>query len=85
MENEKKIYVGSGKKSKDWARKISICLTDLPKDHIFEYKGKKYIKLEIVDRKEPDNYGKDISVSVDTWKPEKKEETQKDDSDGMPF
>jgi hypothetical protein len=67
-----KIYVGSGKKSQDFARKISICLTDLPKEHIFEFKGKKYIKLEVVDKKQPDQFGKDVSVSIDTWKPEPK-------------
>ena len=69
MEQEKKIYVGSGKKSKDFARKISICLTDLPKEHIFEFKGKKYMKLEVIDKREPDQYGKDVAVTVDTWKP----------------
>ena len=89
MENEKKIYVGSGKKSKDWSRKISICLTDLPKEHIFEYKDKKYIKLEVNDKMQPDQFGKDVSVSVDTWKPEAKElpppPVNKKDDDDLPF
>ena len=85
MENEKKIYVGSGKKSKDWSRKISICLTDLPKEHMFEYNGKKYIKLEVNDKKQPDQFGKDVSVSVDTWKPEAKEEKKDTFIDNDPF
>jgi hypothetical protein len=69
---ENKIYAGSGKKQKDWSRKISVCLSDLPKEHIFEYNGKEYIKLDIVDKKEADKYGKDVMVIIDTWKPENK-------------
>ena len=36
---EEKIYVGSGKKAKDFARNVAICLSDLPKEYIFEYKN----------------------------------------------
>ena len=82
MEQEKKIYVGSGKKSKDFARKISICLTDLPKEHIFEFKAKKYIKLEVIDKREPDQYGKDVTVTVDTWKPNQQPAPEPND---LPF
>ncbi len=64
-----KIYVGSGKKS-TYGVKISVCLTDLPKEHIFEYNNKKYIKLDVNEKREEDQYGKTHSVSVDTWKPE---------------
>jgi hypothetical protein len=70
MSEQKTIYCGGGKKQKEEWRKISVCLTDLPKEHIFEYNGKKYIKLNINDKQETDQYGKDVSVSVDTWKPE---------------
>jgi len=70
MANEPKIYVGSGKKNVEFARKISVCLTDLPKEHIFEYNGKEYIKLEVIDKKDVDRFGKNVSVSVDTWKPD---------------
>lgn len=69
MSEEKKIFVGSGKKKFDNLSAISICLTDLPQEHIFEYNGKKYIKLNVTTKKEADQYGKDISVSIDTWKP----------------
>ena len=76
MEN-KTIYCGSGKtQSGKYGEffKVSICLSDLPKEHITEAKnGKKYINLAINRKKEPDQYGKDLSVAVDTWKPEPKE------------
>ena len=35
-----------------------------------EYNGKKYIKLNVNDKDEPDQYGKDVSVSIDTFKPD---------------
>ena len=73
METQQTIYCGSGK-AKDGKFgeffSISICLSDLPKEHITEAKnGKKYINLNINRKKEPDQYGKDLSVQVDTWKP----------------
>ncbi len=69
--SEPKIYVGKGKAGK-YGTKISICLTDLPKEHINEYKGKKYINLEINEMKQPDKFGKTHTITVDTWKPEPK-------------
>jgi hypothetical protein len=68
--SEQKIYCGSGvTKSEGW-QKVSICLSDLPKEFITTSKnGKKYINLNINKKKEADQYGKDLSVSVDTWKP----------------
>jgi hypothetical protein len=70
--SQEKIYVGSGKQvtgTYGTFRSVSLCLSDIPAEHINEYKGKKYIKLNINDKKEADAYGKDVSISVDTWKP----------------
>ena len=67
---EERIYVGSGKSTNEYFTNISVCLSDLPKEHIFEYNGKKYIKLAVGKKKEVDKYGKTHFVSVDTWKPE---------------
>ena len=51
-----------------------VGLADQLEQHITEAKnGKKYINLAINRKKEPDQYGKDLSVAVDTWKPEPKE------------
>jgi hypothetical protein len=72
-----KIYCGSGKtRSGQYGEfyGISICLSDLPKEHITTAKnGKKYINLTVSKKKEADQYGKDLSVSVDTFKPEAKQ------------
>ena len=73
MENQT-IYCGSGKTKQGKFGEffsISICLSDLPKEHITEAKnGKKYINLNVNRKKEADQYGKDLSVQVDTWKPD---------------
>ena len=42
---EEKIYVGNGTSKFDGNQvSCSVCLTDLPQEHMFEYNGKKYIK-----------------------------------------
>ena len=73
---EDKIFVGNGKQVFDNLISVSLWLTDIPQEHIFEYNGKKYIKVNINDKDTPDQYGKDVSISVDTWKPEQQENNQ---------
>jgi len=68
---EKTIYVGSGKTMSDKWLKVTIN-PDKLKDYIEDYKGNKFIRLSINIKDEADQYGKDVSVSVDTWKPEEK-------------
>lgn len=74
MENTAKIYCGSGKTRSGqygefyW---ISICLDDIPEDHITKASnGKRYANLTVSKKKETDKFGKDLSVVVDTWKPD---------------
>jgi len=74
MSETKTIYAGNGKTVETQYgifRAITINLTDLPKEHIFEYEGKKYIKLNVNDKKQTDQYGKNVAVTVNTWKPDK--------------
>jgi len=69
---EEKIYVGSGVSKFDGDQvACSICLTDLPQEHMFEYEGKKYIKI-LVQKKREETHGKTHYVAVDTWKPDPK-------------
>lgn len=73
MEAKKTIYVGNGKKITGpygEFRNFSVCLSDIPQENIFEYNGKKYVKLNVNDKKEPDQYGKDLAVSIDQYKPQ---------------
>lgn len=75
MSKEEKIYVGSGISKFDGDQvACSLCLSDLPQEHMFEYNGKKYIKLIVQKKREADQYGKTHYVAIDTWKPEPKKE-----------
>lgn len=71
-----KIYVGNGTSKFDGNMiSCSICLTDLPQEHMFEYNGKKYIKVNVSAKKDgEDQYGKTHYVAIDTFKPESKKE-----------
>jgi len=70
---EDRVYIGNGVKKNDAWLKSSFCLSDIPKEHMFEYKGKKYIKVDINIKDEVDQYGKDVSITVDTWKPKEQQ------------
>jgi hypothetical protein len=75
-----KIYCGSGKtKSGQYGEfyAVSICLSDLPKEHITTAaNGKKYINVTVSKKKETDQFGKDLTVTVDTWKPNQETESK---------
>ena len=86
--SEKTIYCGSGKKQSETWFKVSINI-DKIKDHIEEYKGHKFVRLNINIKDEVDEYGKNVSLSVDKWQPEEqtaKKETQQEESESdLPF
>jgi len=63
------IYCGSGKKQNDGWLKVTINPEKL-KEHIEDFNGNKFVKLNINIKDQPDQYGKDVSISVDTWKPD---------------
>ena len=69
MENKPKtIYCGGGKKQNDTWFKVTIN-PDKIQDYIQEYNGSKFVKLNINIKSEPDQFGKDVSISIDTWNP----------------
>ncbi len=79
--SEERIYVGSGvEKFEGNLVNVSVCLTDIKsnaEEHIFEYNGKKYIKLKVQKKKDgADDYGKTHFVEVDTFKPDPKKNGQ---------
>jgi len=85
---DEKIYVGSGTSKFDGNLiSCSVCLTDLPQEHMFEYNGKKYIKLNVSAKKDgADEYGKTHYLAVDTYKPEpKKEPVATKEEEDLPF
>ena len=68
MEKQKKIYCGSGKKKSDTWLQISINPEKFGQ-YIKEYNGSKYLRLNVNILNQPDRYGKDIQVSIDTFEP----------------
>jgi len=81
---EETIYCGSGKVMNPKWLKVTINPSKLA-DYIQEYNGNKFIKLNINLKDEADQYGKDVSISVDTWKPEPQTEKATDTSNDLPF
>jgi hypothetical protein len=67
MEKVKEIYCGSGKKQNETWLKASVNVDEILK-YAEEYMGKRYTKINI-NIKEPDKYGKTVSITIDTWKP----------------
>lgn len=89
--NNEKIYCGSGKtKTGQYGEffGVSICLDDIPSEHITTAKnGKRYVNLNINKKQAPDQYGKDLSVQVDTWKPTQTQTPQSNgkETNDLPF
>jgi hypothetical protein len=69
MADQQKIRLGSGKKKSESWFKTSLCIDDAIQ-HSFEYQGKRYVKIDINVFPEPNQYGKDVQVTLDTYKPD---------------
>jgi hypothetical protein len=73
---DKKIYAGSGRKVNPYVRGISVCLDDIQQYAVrSEKNGKFYVRLNVIDLKQANQWGKDVSVEVDTWKPDGRKST----------
>lgn len=58
--------------------RISICLSDLPKEKMKRApNGKVYVNLIVAERREPDQYGNDITVYVDQTKEEREAKAER--------
>jgi hypothetical protein len=79
-EQQKKIYVGNGKivrRKNDGAimfRKVGLNLSRIAEADVEAFiktlqSGKQILNIVINDLQEPDQYGNDVSITVDTWKP----------------
>lgn len=84
MEKKTKIYCGSGKKRTDTWLSITIN-PDKIKDYIQEYNGSKFIKLNVNILSEPDKFGKDVQISVDTYEPKKEPVHDNTPPNDLPF
>jgi hypothetical protein len=86
MNNEKKqqIRLGSGKKINENFLSSSMCLTDALK-YAYEYNGKQYIKFNTSIFKEPDQYGKDVKITLNDFEPKKADAVNINTKSDLPF
>ena len=74
IEKKQPIRLGSGKKINETFLSSSMCLTDALK-YAYEYNGKQYIKFNTSIFSEPDQYGKDVKITLNDFEPLKKAES----------
>jgi hypothetical protein len=75
---KKRIYLGNAKKNDEYDLiNGSICLSDIPKEFINEYQGKKYLPITIGSKKEIDQYGKTHSIWINEYKPDQEEQPKR--------
>ena len=67
MEKAPKIYAGKGVKKNDTWLAVTVN-PEVINQHIQEFNGKKYVKLNI-NIGTADKFGKDVQISIDTWTP----------------
>lgn len=88
MEKKKVNYCGSGKTANDNGTWIKASINvDKIKDFIEEYNGSRFVKLNINIKDEVDQYGKNVSISIDEFKPkaESKKQEVEELNDDLPF
>ena len=67
MDTKPKIRLGNGrKKSASWLT-AAICISDA-ETHAYTYNGKKYVNLNINIYDTPNEYGKDVAITLNDYK-----------------
>lgn len=67
MENKSKVRLGSGKKRGASWMTATVCISDA-EQHSYTYNGKKYVNLNINTYDKPNDYGKDVAISLNEYK-----------------
>lgn len=67
MDNKPKTRLGSGKKRSGSWLTAAICLSDA-EAHAYTYNGKKYVNLNINIYDAPNEYGKDVAITLNDYK-----------------
>lgn len=66
----KKIKIGTGVRRTDNWITAALCLTEA-EPYTFEFNKKKYIRVNINIYDKPNQYGKDVAITLDTYKSDK--------------
>jgi len=86
MEPNNKIFIGNGKEIGTFGTvSVSICLDDMPQEHIKLGKNnKRYISLYVNKNKQVDKFGNTHSITVNTFKPDSANTKQKEPIQQLP-
>jgi len=75
MDTKPKIKLGNGKKrSASWMT-ATICMTEA-KAHTYTYNGKEYFNINININDQPNDFGKDVNITLNDYKKEENNNTQ---------
>lgn len=67
MNEKPKVRLGNGKKrSTSWLT-AAICISDA-ETHAYTYNGKKYVNVNVNIYDAPNEYGKDVSITLNDYK-----------------
>ena len=94
MRKMAKIYCGKGKQqTKTWFK--ATVKAKVLMEHQQEYMGSEFTKIHINLLDEPDKYGKDVEITIDTYNPDETNSTKdaevtgnndkEENSDNLPF
>ena len=79
MDTKPKIRLGNGKKRGPQWLTAAICISDA-EAHAYTYNGKKYVNLNINIYDAPNEYGKDVAITLNDYKKEESNSQQDRDS-----
>ena len=79
MDTKPKIRLGNGKKRGPQWLTAAICISDA-EAHAYTYNGKKYVNLNINIYDAPNEYGKDVAITLNDFKKEESNSQQDRDS-----
>lgn len=67
MNEKPKVRLGNGKKrSASWLT-AAFCISDA-EDHAYTYNGKKYVNVNVNIYDQPNEYGKDVAITLNDYK-----------------
>lgn len=67
MNEKPKVRLGNGKKrSASWLT-AAICISDA-ETHAYTYNGKKYVNVNVNIYDQPNEYGKDVAITLNDYK-----------------
>lgn len=92
-QKSEKIYVGTGYVAElEWGKIVKLGISEEGLDKMKEHLSDGWVNLDVVPKKEPKNDKNTMSVSINTWKPDKDKGSAKSPedkpqraSDNLPF